>query len=61
VLRIATVNVNGLRAASRKGMNEWLAETQPDVVTLQEVRAPDELVAGLMGDGWHIVHAECSF
>jgi exodeoxyribonuclease III len=60
VLRIATVNVNGLRAASRKGMNEWLAETQPDVVTLQEVRAPDELVAGLMGDGWHIVHAECS-
>ena len=60
MLRIATVNVNGLRAASRKGMNEWLAETKPDVVTLQEVRAPDELVAGLMGDGWHIVHAECS-
>ncbi|MEX1217354.1 MAG: exodeoxyribonuclease III [Acidimicrobiales bacterium] len=60
MLRIATVNVNGLRAATRKGMYDWLAETKPDIVTLQEVRAPDELVAGLMGEEWNVVHAECS-
>lgn len=60
MLRIATVNVNGLRAAARKGMHDWLAEAAPDVVTLQEVRAPDELVADLMGEGWNLVHAECS-
>ncbi len=60
MLRIATVNVNGLRAAARKGMHDWLDEAKPDIVTLQEVRAPDELVADLMGEGWHIVHAECS-
>lgn len=58
-LTIASVNVNGLRAAVRKGMLEWLATRSPDVVTLQEVRAPDHLVAGLLGDGWHVVHAEC--
>lgn len=48
-LTLATVNVNGLRAAARKGMAERLAATEADVVTLQEVRAPEELLAGLMG------------
>lgn len=60
MLTIATVNVNGLRAATRKGMHGWLEECAPDIVTLQEVRAPDELVADLMGEGWHVVHAESS-
>ena len=52
---IATVNVNGLRAAARKGMGDWLASTSADVITLQEVRAPEELLAGLVGEGWTIV------
>ena len=52
---LATVNVNGLRAAARKGMGDWLASTSADVVTLQEVRAPGELLAGLVGDDWTIV------
>ena len=38
-LVIATVNVNGLRAAARKGFVEWLAGTKADVVCLQETRA----------------------
>lgn len=49
---IATVNVNGLRAAARKGMEEWLGSNGADIITLQEVRAPAELVAGLLGDSW---------
>jgi len=60
---IATVNVNGLRAASANGMASWFAERQPDIVTMQEVRAPDalvpDLVAGLGAPDWHVVHAEC--
>ena len=32
---IATVNVNGLRAAARTGMGDWLAATSADVITLQ--------------------------
>jgi exodeoxyribonuclease-3 len=54
-LTLATVNVNGLRAAARKGMPEWLATTSADVITLQEVRAPDDLLADLVGGGWSIV------
>jgi exodeoxyribonuclease-3 len=60
VLTIATVNVNGLRAATRKGLHEWLDECAPDIVTLQEVRAPDDMVADLIGEGWYVVHAESS-
>jgi exodeoxyribonuclease III len=57
-LRIATVNVNGIRAAYRKGMAEWLAGRDVDILTLQEVRAPDDVVFDLIGEGWHILHAE---
>lgn len=56
-MRIATVNVNGVRAAFRRGMDAWLAEREPDVLLLQEVRAPDaELLERF--PGWHVVHAE---
>lgn len=58
MLTIATVNVNGLRAAFRKGMPDWLAERRPDVLLLQEVRAPDDVVHELLGDEWAIVHQE---
>jgi exodeoxyribonuclease-3 len=51
---IATVNVNGLRAAVRKGMTDWLASTDADLVTIQEVRAPDDLLPGLVGEEWQI-------
>jgi exodeoxyribonuclease-3 len=57
-LRIATVNVNGLRAAYKKGMAEWLAVREVDILTLQEVRAPDAIVHKLLGEGWHILHSE---
>ena len=57
-LRVATVNVNGIRAALRNGMLDWLDAAQPDVVTMQEVRAPDDLFREAFGDGWHIAHSE---
>jgi exodeoxyribonuclease III len=57
-LRIASVNVNGLRAAYKKGMAEWLEPRNVDILCLQEVRAPDAIVRQLLGEGWHILHAE---
>lgn len=57
-LRIASVNVNGIRAAYRKGMPEWLAARDVDILALQEVRAPDAIFHELLGDDWHILHAE---
>jgi exodeoxyribonuclease-3 len=53
------VNVNGLRAAAKKGFVEWLADTSADVLCLQEVRAePQQLPEGVrQPEGWHVVHA----
>ena len=38
-MKIVTYNVNGIRAALKKGFYEWLKATDPDVVCLQEVKA----------------------
>ncbi|WP_166987719.1 exodeoxyribonuclease III [Canibacter zhoujuaniae] len=54
--RLASVNVNGVRAAYRKGMAEWLANSGADVVALQEVRATTEQLTELIDDSWHIEH-----
>jgi exodeoxyribonuclease-3 len=55
-VRIASVNVNGVRAAYRKGMGDWLAAREVDVLALQEVRAADSDVIGLLGDEWTVLH-----
>lgn len=59
---ISTVNVNGVRAAAKKGLLEWLADTTADVVCLQETRATDEQVletlAPALDGGWHAATAE---
>ena len=57
-ITVASINVNGIRAAVRRGMGAWMAARQPDVICLQEVRAPDEAVLEALGPDWHGVHAE---
>lgn len=59
MLTVTSVNVNGLRAAAKKGFVEWLADTSADVVGLQEVRAePQQLPEAVrQPEGWHVVHA----
>ena len=45
-MRIMTWNVNGMRAALKKGFAEHLEILRPDVVLLQEIRAlPEQLPA----------------
>ena len=36
---ILTYNVNGIRAALRKGFDKWLKDINPDIVCLQEIKA----------------------
>ncbi|WP_415952718.1 exodeoxyribonuclease III [Streptomyces sp. KLOTTS4A1] len=56
MLTVTSVNVNGIRAAARKGFTEWLAQTDADVVCLQEVRAEAEQIPAEVRDpeGWHV-------
>lgn len=56
MLTVATVNVNGIRAAFRRGMGEWLEAARPDVLALQEVRADDDHLERHLGRGWHVIH-----
>ena len=37
--RILSYNVNGIRAAVRKGFLEWLSDANPDIVCVQETKA----------------------
>ena len=43
-MRIITYNVNGIRAAIRKGFMDWLQAADPDILCLQETKAqPDQI------------------
>lgn len=44
-MKILSYNVNGIRAAMKKGMLEWLKTTGADVVCIQETKAMEEQVA----------------
>jgi exodeoxyribonuclease-3 len=64
MLRVLSANVNGIRAAVRRGGMDWMVAQRPDVLCLQEVRASDDqlaeaLDAGGLG-GWHVAHTEAA-
>ena len=47
--KLISWNVNGIRAAEKKGLLEWLAASQADVVALQETKAhPEQLSDALL-------------
>ena len=41
-MKIFSYNVNGIRAAVKKGFVEWLNENSPDIICLQEIKANKE-------------------
>jgi exodeoxyribonuclease-3 len=60
-MRLICANVNGVRAALRRGGLDWLAAQSPDVITLQEVRADDDTLRKTLADAgladWSVAHA----
>lgn len=49
-MKIISYNVNGIRAALRKGFREWLEEENPDILCLQELKAHPEQVENFYED-----------
>lgn len=56
MFKLTSLNLNGIRSASTKGLESWLAAHRPDCICVQEVKAqaPDvagrfETLAGLQG------------
>ena len=54
-MNIVSWNVNGIRAAHKKGFLDWLTEASPDILCLQETKAnKEQLPAELQQvDGYH--------
>ncbi|MEM9554371.1 MAG: exodeoxyribonuclease III [Acidobacteriota bacterium] len=54
-MRIVSWNVNGLRAAARKGFGDWLHRCGAEIVALQETRVRHEQLDEELHspDGWH--------
>jgi len=55
-MKILSWNVNGIRAADRKGLFDWLKKESPDILCLQEIKAlPKQVPPHLRNiPGYHI-------
>lgn len=59
-MRVLSWNVNGYRAAWKKGFADWLAISEADVVCIQETKAwPEQLTKAQLNPlGWHSAFAQ---
>jgi exodeoxyribonuclease-3 len=59
-MRIISANLNGIRAAHRKGFHTWLARQRADVVCLQETKAQvAQLTDEIRSPGrWHTYYSD---
>lgn len=44
MVKISSYNVNGIRAAHRKGFGDWIKSSSPDIICIQELRASEEQI-----------------
>ena len=56
MFKLTSLNLNGIRSASSKGLEDWLAQAKPDCICVQELKAQAadisnrfEAIAGLKG------------
>jgi exodeoxyribonuclease III len=50
LFKLTSLNLNGIRSAASKGVEAWLAKTQPDCICVQEVKAQADDVSGRFDD-----------
>lgn len=60
MIRIITLNANGIRAAARKGFFDWLQKQQADVVCIQETKAQESQLGDpvFRPDGYHCYYED---
>jgi exodeoxyribonuclease-3 len=61
-IKIISWNVNGIRAAKKKGLLDYLEKEKPDIFCVQETKAsPDQLDAELTSPkDFHVIYHSCS-
>lgn len=51
---VSSYNVNGIRAAVKKGLVTWLTQAQPDILCIQETKAQsDQIPSEILDAGYH--------
>lgn len=55
-MKIISYNVNGIRASINRGLLNWIAEVQPDVLCFQEIKATTDQIPLLEFDALGYVH-----
>jgi exodeoxyribonuclease-3 len=62
LLKVVTLNVNGIRSAEKKGLFPWLAAQKADIICLQEIKAQEADLEGgpfaIKGFARHLHSAE---
>ena len=46
MFKLTSLNLNGIRSATAKGLQAWVAQTQPDCICVQELKAQAADVSG---------------
>ena len=46
MFKITSLNLNGIRSASAKGLQEWVAQSMPDCICVQELKAQSADLSG---------------
>ena len=57
-MKIITANVNGIRAAGRKGFFDWIKQQQADIVCIQETKAQIDQLSDAL---YHPVGYHCFY
>lgn len=53
-MRVITLNLNGIRSAAKKGFFDWVQTQKADVICLQETKAQEDQVKGIIQlSGYH--------
>ena len=54
-MKLYSLNVNGIRAAEKKGLVDWIQSEQPDVLGIQELKATEDQLPDTLKqiDGYH--------
>ena len=45
-MKVISLNLNGIRAAGRKGLYDWLPKVDADIICLQELKAQPDQIEG---------------
>ena len=46
MFKLTSLNLNGIRSAASKGLQDWLAQTLPDCICVQELKAQAADISG---------------